>query len=464
MNVQELEHSIANFRYAGLMGDIEGFTRSFRGAADTAERIRPLADESVEGWKALLRFDLETSNVPAILGDLKLPIASLPEHSYVAATVSQFIDRHARSMVETHDLVLSLGKISRPRIPADLCIGTWFRLLILPEEFSSSRDVWRFTVEAAASEAKRRGQSIFLLPDYAVRMVHPEQKFLSFHSHGADPNLFHFKPSDFPRRVILDRTGYSGWSSLANASLEDLNIPDLTTVGEFFRAHKSEVHEGNISKYAQKSIEDAEKLPENFIFVALQVSNDQTQTLARISMLDMLDIVVRRFEGSGTQVVVKRHPKCQDMAVEKKLQEMASRGKIILTENSIHNIIPLCRGVCTVNSGVGSESILYLKPIYLFGEADYNCVAYRISSYEDFVQATLQKRPRLSPKDMKRFLYYYRNVYQINVDDPDRLRQRIVDVLFPDTKQSESSIWARPKKLISRIYPKIRRASASFDR
>lgn len=301
-----------------------------------------------------------------------------------------------------------------------------------------------------------------LLPDYLVPRMNRSHGFLSFHSHGLDHETVHFKPSDFPRRVILDRGGYSGWSTLASASIEDLAIPDLEVVGRFYREHKAEIHQGNISKYNQKPMSEEVALPERFMFVALQLANDRTQALARIPMLRMLDIVIERFKRTDTTVVVKRHPKCQDPSVEARLEALRSRGDIVLTDASIHVLIPRSLGVCTVNSGVGSEAMVYLKPIYLFGEADYNWVGYLIASYGDFEDATRSLTPRRSTKDIKRFLYYYRNVYQTDIDDTERLRTRVADMLFSDTiKQAKPSRWSRSAAFLSSLRQRLFSASDS---
>ena len=77
-----------------------------------------------------------------------------------------------------------------------------------------------------------------------------------------------------------------------------------------------------------------------------------------------------------------------------RLTQLAATGAIVLSDASIHPLIEGSRAVIAVNSGVGSEAIAHLKPIYLFGAADYDCVAHRVRCEEDFARLTT---PRESP-------------------------------------------------------------------
>ena len=57
-------------------------------------------------------------------------------------------------------------------------------------------------------------------------------------------------------------------------------------------------------------------------------------------------------------------------------------GEILISDASIHQLIEPALAVFTVNSGVGSEALLHLKPVYLFGRADYRHVCHEIHRYE----------------------------------------------------------------------------------
>ncbi len=139
-------------------------------------------------------------------------------------------------------------------------------------------------------------------------------------------------------------------------------------------------------------------------------------------MLEMLAMVVERFRGGATQVVVKRHPKCACPKVASVLRSLAAAGAIRLSDLGIHSLIANSRAVITVNSGVGSEAIIHLKPVYTFGAADYAAIAHPIQDAAQFDRLTNPIRTAASPDDMIRFLHFYRNHYLVRVSDRHRLR------------------------------------------
>ena len=148
-------------------------------------------------------------------------------------------------------------------------------------------------------------------------------------------------------------------------------------------------------------------------------------------MLDMLDIVMRRFAGSEYRVVVKRHPLCRDTNVAATLAKLSADGSILLRNESIHSLIAGADAVIVVNSSVGSEAALHLKPIYTFGGAEYAPIAHNICNEAEFVAKTSPIRLPVSEDMLKRFVYFYRNDFLFNVNEFDRLqnavRQRVIE-------------------------------------
>lgn len=261
--------------------------------------------------------------------------------------------------------------------------------------------------------------------------AHTPALYLSHHTFLSPPfaqlrnagcDVWHFKAADLPRRETLDPDGFAGWSSLARKRPGDLVLGDVTQdqIGAFFANARANAS-AQTSKYAQSNI--AVDLPETYVFVALQTIGDMVQRKAYVPMLDMLEMVVERFAGTGTTVVIKRHPKCTSRKVATALDAAGARAGVMITNGSIHQIMAGAQAVFTVNSGVGAESIVHNVPLYCFGAADYAAVAHQIASREELVAATTPIRFACLPDQVQRFYYYYRNIYQVRVDDelPDRL-------------------------------------------
>lgn len=71
---------------------------------------------------------------------------------------------------------------------------------------------------------------------------------------------------------------------------------------------------------------------------------------------------------------------------------------------SIHFLLKNCEAVFTVNSGTGMEALLYDKPVYTFGEVDYEAVSHHVEP--EAIEAAWEQ-PRYSPEIIKSFLETY---------------------------------------------------------
>jgi hypothetical protein len=396
-------------------------------AVALAEHIR--ADDEAfhrhANW--LIRFGFETADIAAALNDINRASSSglsLPIDPDLDRLLRSFVSEHASLLEETRRLVLTAASGDVPVSNADFHLNGWLRLLF-PSDNASR--VWLTVTSEAVRLAQGKGLRTALIPDYLVPLMRGSVpgRVLSFHTEGVAPGLTHFKPADLPDYIWIDSRGYAGWASLAQKELSSLDLPPLSDADKFFARHRQEVLAGNVSKYAQPEASSEIDLPEQYVFVAMQIATDRTQQLARIPMLKMLDIVIARFRDSPIKVVVKQHPKCKSEMVAHRLASLADSGDIILRGESIHRLIDGSLAVVTINSGVGSEAILHLKPIYLFGEADYGCVTHRILSAEHFNEATSPICLPVPAETMKQFLCYYRQSYLVDITDRDRLRSEI---------------------------------------
>jgi hypothetical protein len=293
---------------------------------------------------------------------------------------------------------------------------------------------WMRLIAEVGREAKKHGGAIsFVQEGGAVLSEAGAPMTISYHTHGRTDRLLHFKEADMPEYYSFDSDGYSGWSSLAAKTVDDLPLRALAAdeIDRFFENERRRILASHHSKYAQSTVASAEPLPERYVFVALQIPFDRVQVLARLPMLDMLDIVMRRFAGSEYRVVVKRHPLCRDTNVAATLAKLSADGSILLRNESIHSLIAEADAVIVVNSSVGSEAALHLKPIYTFGGAEYAPIAHNISNEAEFVAKTSPIRLPVSEDTLKRFVYFYRNDFLFNVNESDRLqvavRQRVIE-------------------------------------
>jgi len=249
---------------------------------------------------------------------------------------------------------------------------------------------------------------------------------LSYHTYGQAPGCFHFKEAELPHLFYLDRGGYSGWSELADARF---NVDESLVAAEdalaFVRGERERLHAGNESKYGQAAFDPALQLPADYVLVAMQTVNDSVQEHAWIRTLEMAEMVVRRFAGTGTTVVVKRHPLCRDPRVSRRLKAWEREPGVVVSDASIHQLIPGARAVFTVNSGVGLEALLYEKPVYVSGRSDYSQVCHVFTTAQELRLKTRTIEAAVSSADLARFLHFYLRTYLVDARSAEGVRSAV---------------------------------------
>ncbi len=247
---------------------------------------------------------------------------------------------------------------------------------------------------------------------------------IGYHTSGApDPLWRHVQESTLAGRCSADRAGFAGFSSIAS----DFSAIEAAAVGVAparieanFQEMRREFVEGRRSKYPQKGPDFTPEGP--YVFVPLQVQTDVVAALGHVSGLEHLRGVVAAHRGSGLRVVVKRHPYCESLSLWRALRELSASGEILLTEAPIHGLIAGCEAVHTVNSGVGLEALLHLKPVWTAGACDYAAAAAGV--FRSFAEIAAH-RPAppgagLAPEQearIKRFLWFYNRFYALPADE-----------------------------------------------
>jgi hypothetical protein len=440
-----------NWRAAAIQGDRDEMRRIFLLAEDQSPTIFDDDEVFRRLWRSFAQWSYNTYNI-----EMGASILSRALERGIADHPVRLLEREAgpflaefRAEIDTartNFRSIALGE--NPLFPANelVRVASLPKIFNLGNESSISTEVgWLRLVGEVGRQAKAAGGAITFVQEGVDEFLDPAPLTLSYHTHGQRSGRMHFKEADLPEYFSLDPGGYAGWSTLSLKSVDELPLGKFTKdeVETFFAAERRRVIEANHSKYAQKAALDQEPLPPRYVFVAMQTRFDRVQQLARIPMLDMLDIVIRRFAGSEHRIVVKRHPRCTNNGVAETLARLAGDGSIVLRDDSIHSLIAGADAVITVNSGVGSEAAIHLKPVYIFGAAEYAPIVHNIESEADFAAKTDPIRPAVSEESIKRFVYFYRNEFLLNVDVP-HLRERAVRRQIIEPALGASDVRRRP--------------------
>ena len=243
------------------------------------------------------------------------------------------------------------------------------------------------------------------------------------------PGQFHLKVGTYRGHVVMDNAGYSGWASIANEPLEKLiaGIEAGEAEQQWQRLYKENV-EGGLSKYQQA--DEAAPLVDDFIFLPTQVLDDTVSVHADVDSLTLIHELAAWNRKTGRPVVVKRHPLCKFQSVQDALDTYAAAGSIIVSNASIHDLIRKAACVVTVNSGVGAEALIHLKPVISTGGSDYAAATTRIRTCEELRDVLDRQAWRsVSDGDVKKFLWLYTKRYMPHSADSDAILARLEQML-----------------------------------
>jgi len=295
----------------------------------------------------------------------------------------------------------------------------------------------RELIEAVEMESRSQGlSSRMIISEKLWRDIHGtlifshhtyrDEQFRRLEANGNQ--VWHFKAGDLPGTMVIDRCGFSGWSSLADKSADEIpSSVSQSEVDRFVASSHMAVEAANLSKYQQPKRRGPVS-GKRYVFIALQTKNDIVQRLAFVPMLDMLEMVVDRFANSPVEVLIKRHPKCDDDEVSAAISmQLSKAANIRLVDASIHDILSNAEAVFTVNSGVGSEALAYEIPVYCFGRSDYAAAVHQVRSKAELGDLTSPIHRKLPDADHRRFYHYYRTIYQISSPN---IRTRVSEILY----------------------------------
>jgi hypothetical protein len=233
----------------------------------------------------------------------------------------------------------------------------------------------------------------------------------------------HVQESPLAGCCSLDRLGFAGFSSLAT-DYEQISRFTAEISDEILEKNQRDMYHryviANVSKYKQPS--ENEIITGSYVFIALQIPTDIVSHLAWISGVDLLQAVVDFYKGSDTRVIVKRHPYCGSMKVQKRLTELEAKGDIICTNSSIHSLIASAQLVFTVNSGVGLEALIHGKSVIVSGACDYSYAATSVKNVTELFQA-LSRAPSPNNRKICEFLYFYTQRFAISSDNVNQINK-----------------------------------------
>ena len=114
------------------------------------------------------------------------------------------------------------------------------------------------TMESAFRLGQNAGLRVVAIPDYLFGVLDDRPAHvLSFHTAGQFPGFTHFKRGDLQTFMILDRGGYSGWSTLSGSKISDLELPSFEDAEAICNRFWTDIVLANVSAYEQEDLQAA---------------------------------------------------------------------------------------------------------------------------------------------------------------------------------------------------------------
>jgi hypothetical protein len=170
-----------------------------------------------------------------------------------------------------------------------------------------------------------------------------------------------------------------------------------------------------------------EHLP--FIFLPLQIPHDQSiRYFSPIEEIDMVRALVEWARTRNVAVVMKPHP--ANRKAMRQFEEFVDHRHIFWSEANINDLIQHSTAVYAINSGVGFEALLHLKPVVTFGRAEYDCVTFHANTgnLDDAWNYCLTSDPSSLADTYRRFVNWFLDDYAIDMSRPEHAAVRLAEI------------------------------------
>ncbi len=255
--------------------------------------------------------------------------------------------------------------------------------------------------------------------------------YIAHHLTSNAPDVIDYKQAYYSNLYHLDNNGYSGFCDLAKRDIIDRTTPD-SKIKKFCDEYVYSLREE--TKYKDKNVNQIEAfIPNEFIFVALQVQSDSVMNLKSRHSSYMIKMAAEVGKLMGLPVVIKFHPMTQNKTELKKVMYKLKglNYKIFESQGDVRELIKRSVATFVINSGVGFESLIHHKPVFTYGQCDYNQLANFniVSPFQ--VKAKIEKG--IDAKEYDRFFYSWWN--------------HIIDIRHPDYENKIETIIEQKIKL-----------------
>lgn len=310
-----------------------------------------------------------------------------------------------------------------------------------PRYFSIEKDI--FTPHWNSSELMKtllsviESKGLYVLPlVLPLTNILPEDDFPGFpkighHTTGNRTKCLHLKIAYLKEYAYLDNWGFGPFSQCRDQATIESYISKLNSrkVEAFYSQLFSKYCSSRESKFGQPETRLALEKKALNIFFPMQTPNDTVMQAAFINQYRSIEIVLHELEGTENLLIIKRHPYDQSAETTEFLETISANRNCIVSDGNVHDLIQHCEVTFCVNSGVGMEAILHLKPVITVGMCDYNFVTETARNESDLRRLVNNFNPKPDSNKMKAFIYYFFHKHACHVHDHEEISLRVSELL-----------------------------------
>lgn len=347
-------------------------------------------------------------------------------------------------------------------------IATYQSIPMLNEDVLDLRLYWKSFTVHLANTIERAGLSLDIieLPAWEItrERVEASNALFAFVPHhciidfdeGKTPVMFYMQ--EYFRSVFTcDTKGWSAASSVYPVDLETL--PESSQVA--FDVYRNRLLVGELgSKFGQiprKSFSELASIgdipskrslfgwgPSNsvpYIFFPLQIPHDQSiKYFSDVEEVEVVKSLVDWARENKVAVVLKPHP--ANLKIMKQFEVFVDNVTVFWSTANVYDLIEYSTAVYTINSGVGFESLLHIKPVVTFGRAEYDCVTFHLenNNFHDAWKYCLEVDSKTLESKYSKFINWFLGQYAIDLSQPELATitlDRVVNQIASHVNKSE---------------------------
>ncbi|WP_083921135.1 hypothetical protein [Hahella ganghwensis] len=372
----------------------------------------------------------------------------ISESSENSWTDSRIEPARARCIQKKEKVCLLIPRLDMPW--KRLAVGQ--QIPLLQEDALQLRLYWREFVTRLANVLQAQGYTVDIteLPAWEItrEKVDAMNYSIAFIPHRCHKNFeagktqVYFYMQEFYRWVfVVDQHGWSASSSVYPINIDLLADSDSRAF-EIYRALlSSNKLDSKFSQKQRKTIEQliadyelpicsdaigTKKEVAPFIFFPLQIPHDQSiEYFSDIDEIELVSCLVEWARSHKVNLVLKPHP-ANRKAMEV-FRTLVDNTSIYWSEAHIHDLISNCTAVFTINSGVGFEALMHVKPVVTFGRVEYDCVSFNAT--KESINEAWKYCNEVRAEDLevryRKFVNWFLDDYAVDMSRSDQAMQRI---------------------------------------